>query len=213
MFITFAGTMKALNLYAGLGGNRKKWDDVEVTAVEINPEIARFYKDHFPEDEVIVADAHQYLLDHFKEFDFIWSSVECPTHSRVRFWGSKGGRIKPAYPDMSLYQEIIFLKHYFDGLWVVENVVPYYNPLIMGRKIGRHMFWANFHISVANFKEADINRGSRDEWSLLHGVNIKGYSFGVRTDKILRNCVHSDLGLHILNCARKKKNITELTLF
>jgi DNA (cytosine-5)-methyltransferase 1 len=205
--------MKVLNLYAGLGGNRKFWTGVEVTAVELNPEIARFYKDHFPQDTVIVTDAHQYLIDHFKEFDFIWSSVECPTHSRARFWASKGGRIKPVYPDMRLYQEIIFLKHYFDGLWTVENVVPYYEPIIPGKKMGRHMFWSNFYISNAKFEEADINRGKRDEWSSLHGVNIKGYSFGVRTDKILRNCVHPDLGLHIFNCAFNRDKVTQQTLF
>lgn len=33
--------MKILNLYAGIGGNRKKWgDDHEITAVELDEEIA-----------------------------------------------------------------------------------------------------------------------------------------------------------------------------
>ena len=36
--------IKVLNLYAGIGGNRKLWKDVEVTAVEINEEIAGVYK-------------------------------------------------------------------------------------------------------------------------------------------------------------------------
>jgi len=58
--------MRILNLYAGIGGNRKLWTDVEVTAVEMNPKIAAIYQDFFPNDKVIVADAHQYLLDHFK---------------------------------------------------------------------------------------------------------------------------------------------------
>ena len=67
---------KILNLYACLGGNRAKWDEVaenlglelEVTAVELDKELARMYQERFPNDIVIVADAHQYLLDHFKEF-------------------------------------------------------------------------------------------------------------------------------------------------
>ena len=63
--------MEVLNLYAGIGGNRKLWEDVEVTAVEINEQIAQIYQDNFPNDRVIIGDAHQYLLDHFKEFDFI----------------------------------------------------------------------------------------------------------------------------------------------
>ena len=73
--------MKILNLYACLGGNRYKWDEVtkvEVTAVEWDEELARMYQERFPNDKVIVADAHQYLLDHYKEFDFIWSSPPCP---------------------------------------------------------------------------------------------------------------------------------------
>ena len=50
--------MKVLNLYAGIGGNRKGWekyeDKIDVTAVEIRPEIAQVYKDEFPQDKVVV---------------------------------------------------------------------------------------------------------------------------------------------------------------
>ena len=78
--------MKILNLYAGIGGNRKLWNDVksdiEVTAVEYDQAIAQAYKDRFPNDIVIVGDALKYLLEHYKEFDFIWVSPPCQTHSR-----------------------------------------------------------------------------------------------------------------------------------
>jgi DNA (cytosine-5)-methyltransferase 1 len=93
--------MKILNCYAGLGGNRKLWENVEVTAVEFNPEIAAIYQEYFPDDKVIVGDAHEYLLNHYKEFDFIWTSRPCQTHSRARMWTSKGGRYAPKYPDMT----------------------------------------------------------------------------------------------------------------
>ena len=44
-------TIKILNLYAGIGGNRKFWDgDTEITAVEIEPKIAKIYQDFFPKD-------------------------------------------------------------------------------------------------------------------------------------------------------------------
>src|SRR5512146_2633968 len=102
--------MKVLNLYAGIGGNRKLWTDVQVTAVEIVPEIAKIYQDFFPNDTVIVADAHQYLLEHYKEFDFIWSSPPCPTHSRMRYL-KNFDEYEQVYPDMKLWQEIIFLNH------------------------------------------------------------------------------------------------------
>ena len=126
---------KILNLYACLGGNRYKWDEVadnlEITAVELDPEAARLYQERFPNDKVIVADAHQYLLDHYQEFDFIWSSPPCPTHSRARYWNSSNydTTTEPVYPDMKLYEEILFLQHYYKhGKFVVENVIPYYEP-------------------------------------------------------------------------------------
>lgn len=99
--------MKILNLYAGIGGNRKLWgDDHEITAVEYNESIAKAYKTFFPKDKIIVADAHQYLLEHFEEYDFIWASPPCPSHSRMRKTNSGvGERKKPhSYPDMRLYQ-------------------------------------------------------------------------------------------------------------
>src|SRR3970282_796598 len=116
--------IKVLNLYAGIGGNRKLWDNAKIIAIEINPKIAAIYKDIFQSDEVIVTDAHQFLLENFKEFDFIWSSPPCPSHSIIR----KNSRFvpyqsKPLYPDMKLYEEILFLLHYFDKNWVIENVI------------------------------------------------------------------------------------------
>ena len=108
--------MKILNLYACLGGNRYKWDevtDVDVTAVEWDKDLAKLYQDRFPNDKVIVADAHQYLLDHYKEFDFIWSSPPCPSHSKIRITQKSRDTFKAIYPDLKLYQEIIFLDNYF----------------------------------------------------------------------------------------------------
>lgn len=209
--------MKVLNLYSGIGGNRKLWADVDVTAVELNPDIAKIYQDFFPDDKVIVADAHQYLLDHYKEFDFIWSSPPCPTHSRARFWGfgdgKNNGKTKPVYPDMRLYEEILFLDNYFGGKiyqakWVVENVKPFYKPLIPAQEIGRHLYWSNFYIQPYPAKSADINRGNMNEWSELHGLSIDKYKNIGRRDKILRNCVLPELGLHIF----KSMNNQELKL-
>src|SRR3990167_271270 len=158
--------MKILNLYAGIGGNRLLWgNEHEITAVEYKPEIAKIYQDFFPKDKVIVADAHQYLLEHFKEYDFIWSSPPCQTHSRARLWGWKNNdKVKKKYPDMKLYEEIIFLKEFSKTKWLVENVVSFYHPLIIPIKLGRHFLWSNFPIAQFNPKSLDINRGTRKIW-------------------------------------------------
>ena len=191
--------MKVLNLYAGIGGNRKLWEDVEVTAVELDPDIAKIYQDYFPNDKVIVTDAHQYLLDHMDEFDFIWSSPPCPTHSRARYWGWHSE--VPVYPDMSLYQLIIFMQYHVKGKWVVENVIPYYEPLIKpGSKIGRHYFWSNFTIGNFEHKSSDIRA--------LSGTSKK--------DKLERNKTDPEIGLYILNCARNiitKQNEKQIDIF
>src|SRR3990167_712799 len=154
--------MKILNLYAGIGGNRKNWDNEhEITAVEHNSKIAKIYQDFFPKDKVIVADAHQYLLEHYKEFDFIWSSPPCPSHSVCNHFLFAQGNIR--YPDMSLWQEIVFLQKWFKGKWVVENVKSYYPPLWLPKIIDRHYFWSNFSINdfrvkIRNFKIGGYNK-------------------------------------------------------
>jgi len=209
--------MKILNLYAGIGGNRKLWgNEHKVTAVEINPEIAKIYKDFFPNDEVIVGDAHKYLLEHYKEFDFIWSSPPCPTHSKLRYNfvdTNQGG--KAIYPDMKLYEEILFLKHYFKGKWVVENVKSYYEPLIKPQELSRHYYWSNFYISKAKFDKITITltNGSNPETDKEQierlekqlGFNLSRYNIDKRT--ILRNCVEPKASLHIFNCAFKHKQL------
>ena len=160
---------KVLNLYAGIGGNRKLWKDVDVTAVEINLNIGKIYSDFFPNDELIMEDAHQYLLEHFNEFDFIWSSPPCPTHSQVRYRiGVLNDKLRPVYPDMILYQEIILLKYHFKNNWVVENTESYYEPLIKPQRVGRHYFWSDFVISNLSLNSDAIRFGDNtkreEEW-------------------------------------------------
>lgn len=216
---------KILNLYACLGGNRYKWDEVadnlEVTAVELDPELARMYQDRFLNDTVIVADAHQYLLDHYKEFDFIWSSPPCPTHSRARFWNSSNydTTTEAVYPDMMLYQEILFLEHYFKGKYVVENVIPYYTPLIESKKRGRHLYWTNFNLpSDLNDRGFKIS-GTKNEVKELckfHYYDFFKYKGVQRIDKIARNMVDYEAGKTILETAfgiHRQANVNQSTIF
>lgn len=222
-----AQPFKILNLYAGLGGNRKKWTgNIQVTAVEIDPKIAAVYKANNPDDIVIVGDAHQYLKEHYKEFDGCWTSPPCQKESMMM----KATRHDVAdYISVELYQEIIFLKHFFKGKWwIVENVKPYYEPLIPPTKIlGRHYLWANFEIGdfeMPNFK-GFITAGTSTETEKLKewlGIKYEGniyYKGNHCPGQVLRNCVHPDFGLHILNAAmsvkqsKQQHSIKEPTLF
>jgi DNA (cytosine-5)-methyltransferase 1 len=214
--------MKILNLYAGIGGNRYKWgDEHEITAVEWDDELAKLYQERFPNDKVIVADAHQYLLDHYKEFDFIWSSPPCPTHSRARFWNSKSinTKTKPCYFDLKLYQEIIFLKNYYDGKYCVENVIPYYEPLIAAQKRNRHLYWCNFLLPKELSKRYFPVCQGIDEVSKLsefHQYDLRKYKGKQRIDKIGRNMVDYEAGKTILNTVigiKQKENINQTELF
>jgi len=199
--------MKILNLYAGIGGNRKLWgDEHEVWAVESFYDIAEAYKKLYPKDTVLIEDAHQYLLDFMEQFDFIWSSPPCPTHSRMvtakRGWGIK------EYPDMRLYQEIIYLQKFCKTPWVVENVIPYYEPLIKPSAIiDRHYFWSNFDIAPLelpkrNFSVTDANK---ETLAASHGIELPAGTKDQR--KLLRNAVRPEVGLHILESMTTKPSL------
>ena len=196
---------KVLNLYAGIGGNRKLWKDVDVTAVELNPKIAAIYQDFFPQDKVVVGDAHAYLLEHYKEYDFIWSSPPCPSHSRSRFWGMNRG-YKPIYPDMQLYEEILLLKHYFNGKYCVENVISFYKPLVDSQKVGRHYFWSNFIINQIKLPKLSDIINSLTELEKRYGFKIRNYDIDGDKRVFLRNCVEPELGLHIFKEAFREQN-------
>lgn len=203
--------MKILNLYAGIGGNRKLRTDVEVTAVERDEATAEVYQSYFPDDTVIVGDAHEYLLKHYKEFDFIRSSPPCPTHSRMllsnetRFYA----KWKMKYPDMKLYQEIILLKSYCTEniLWCIENVISYYQPLIPPQERGRHYFRSNFYLQPYRKEHwVDVTKihGSKPiYWFDLSETNVKDKR------KALRNMVNPDLWLHILECAKNRRKYNQ----
>ena len=198
--------MKILNLYAGIGGNRKLWgDEHEITAVELDPDIAAIYQELFPNDTIIVGDAHEYLLRHFREFDFIWSSPPCQTHSSFRQNICVRYRGTPAvYPDMKLYQEIIFLMANANCKWVVENVKPYYKPLIPpSKELQRHLFWSNFEIKEQNFEKDNIRTAQIADLEKSHGFNLEKYKF-TNKRQILRNCVKPEIGKYIFEALTVK---------
>lgn len=232
--------MKVLNLYACLGGNRLLWDDCEVTAVELDEHLAEMYQERFPQDKVLVEDAHEYLLNNYKNFDFIWSSPPCPTHSKVRNTQKNTASFKPVYPSMVLYEEVIFLKHHARCKYVVENVNPYYEPLIEPQRRGRHLYWANFTIpqcegqkkakgamSSANEKvrrqqrETGLVKDYKTEMDMLcelHKIDrsfINKYKGKQPRLKIIRNLVDYQLGKAIFDSAFGKyiENPSQISFF
>ena len=221
---------KILNLYACLGGNRYKWDevtDVEVTAVELDPAAAELYQERFPNDKVYVGDAHKYLLDHYKEFDFIWSSPPCPTHSIARAYNSK---YETLYPDLKLYEEIILLKNVsngqtprFKGKFVVENVIPYYEPLIPAHKRHRHLYWTNFNLpNILTTRKVLIGESKKNVISNelnnlceFHDYDFNKYKGKQSKTKMARNLVDYEAGKTILETAlniQRANNTEQLTI-
>ena len=215
--------MKILNLYACLGGNRYKWnevkEDIEVVAVEWDEELAKLYQERFPNDTVIVADAHQYLLDHYQEFDFIWSSPPCPTHSRARYWAIGANGKSPTYPNLNLYSEILLLDYHFKGKYVVENVIPYYEPMLNPKKRGRHLYWTNFNLPN-NLQDRRFGisqtKNELNGLSEFHNYDFTKYKGSQSKVKIGRNLVDYEAGKTIFETALgiiRKSNIKQTELF
>ena len=216
--------MKILNLYACLGGNRYKWnevkEDIEVTAVEWDEELARLYQERFPNDKVIVSDAHKYLLNNYQDYDFIWSSPPCPTHSRMRKTNTGEGerKSKATYPDMKLYQEILLLEHFFKGKYCVENVIPFYDPLIPAKKRDRHLYWTNFNLpnDLKGRKATNFINSKVSYLSEFHDYDFNKYKGNQRMGKIARNLVDYEAAKTIFETALgiiKKQDINQTELF
>jgi DNA (cytosine-5)-methyltransferase 1 len=188
-------------------------DDVDVTAVEWDSEKADVYRENYPDDTVIETDAHEYLRESiFSDFDFIWSSPPCPTHSRTNHLTQPQSETA-RYPDMELYQEIILLDYHSDKRgfdYVVENVISYYDPLIEPTESGDHYFWSNFDIPDFETETRNImsdNDGRESHFDLEREQKRLGYDLSPfdisksKKGKMLRNCVNPLLGKHVLESA------------
>jgi len=148
----------------------------------------------------VVGDAKQYLLDHYKEFDFIWASPPCQTHTTIITSLYKRDTYIPKYPDITLYEMIMFLRfHLKDAKWCIENVVPYYGDVIKPDAIiDRHYYWCNFAISeilvakdkiISEVKASDLDKIIEDTSKIKNKVQV------------VRNQVNYETGKHILDCA------------
>ena len=201
--------MRILNLYSGIGGNRKLWGDShEIVAVENNKDIAAVYSDMFPKDTMVIEDAHLFLLENYMNFDFIWSSPPCPTHSQIRYnigflANRKYRKVDAKYPDLSLYQQIILLMYWYDGKYVIEKTIHYYKPLIPGRSMAKHIWWTNVDCPDIEIKNRGHRGGTVESLSKLKGFDLSDYNIKNKR-QILRNCVEPEIGLHFLKHVEEK---------
>ena len=122
---------------------------------------------------------------------------------------------------MKLYQEIIFLEHFFKGKYCVENVIPYYQPLITAKKRGRHLYWTNFNLpnDLGERKAKGFTHetnGFIKRLSDFHNYDFRKYKGKQRIHKIARNLVDYEAGKTIFDVARetyKNTNTNQESLF
>lgn len=193
--------IRILNLFSGVGGNRTLWKNCNVTAVELNHDVAVCYQKRFHDDTIIEIDVYSWIAQHIDDgWDFIWASPPCKTHSRLNVTGQN-----IRLPDLRLYELILFFQHFAKCKWIVENVIPYYRPLIRPTiQLDRHLFWSNFPIQSERFipRCKSLPNMSKTEHMEYLGIQLTDVSL-----ESLRDCCHPKLGEYLLNQAFSQRYI------
>lgn len=224
-------TFKFLNAFAGgIGGNRKLLDeiipDLEVTAIENDPDYAKQYSIFYPDDIVHQEDAYDYVIQNYDEFDFIWASPPCKTHSITNYFLNKQKKAR-RMPDLDLFSLIFYLRMYSKTIpWIVENVKPieldyppYNEPVIPPTFIlGRHYYWSNRYIPFNNYYSTKINllnskketrvTDVENEKLLLKHFEIDNSKFFLKSDPkkfALRNAVNPKEARDVISRILKTK--------
>jgi DNA (cytosine-5)-methyltransferase 1 len=198
--------LRVLNAYAGIGGNRHLWpDEWIVRAIELDPRVAAEYASRYPQDTVIVGDAHAYVMEHGHEFDAVWTSPPCPTHSRLAINVAKRRGVENE-PDPRLWAEVAHLRA-LGGLYVVENVHTYYAPPILPDVVTeRHYYWtsaAPMMISPISVLPVSGRRTGLTADAIAESYGIPPLAPGSVADrrKAMRNAVVPAEGLAIASAA------------
>lgn len=226
--------MKILNLFAGLGGNRKTWSDHEITALEINPGICKIYSELYPNDTIITQDYEEYLRNKNNDLDFdlIWGSPPCQTHSHMQVFTRHNKKRQPI-PKMDQVQGLaLWLKRNTDCKFVIENVIPSYGIVSLEDKgiyhvvLDRHIFYSNFIIKKKKFRSrssevhgkiSGLMRMDAVQLSIYHDLpleiieKVKGLQeTGHDHLKVLRNLCDYQIGDYILKQSLKKNNLIKI---
>jgi len=213
--------MKLLNLFAGIGGNRRTWSNYQITSVELDANICNLYQELYPQDTIINEDVFTFLRNknnNIDQYDLIWAS---PTHSHMQVFTRHNEKLQPIPRLDQIIGLILWLQRNYKGKFVVENVIPWYGiiPLdqyaIYNVVLDRHIFYSNFLIRKKEFKSRGSNghgkigglmRMNLDQLLEFHQIPIEIVPklFGKQSAhhdhlKILRNCCNYQLGQYILD--------------
>ena len=102
--------------------------------------------------------------------------------------------------------------HQRDKKWVVENAIPYYQPLIKPSvELLRHLFWSNFNIPYCEFEDKTVIKYVKGN-NGLYGVSLSNYAIENKR-QILRNMVNPELWKYILDRAIEKEIPIQGSLF
>jgi len=196
--------MILLDLFAGVGGTalgiQNFLEDRNITysyyAVEYDNEIIKAHELFRPQSIVIEADAYIIVYSDLREYAFIWASPPCQSHSQCNmFWDRRN-------PDMRLWDLINYFKE-LSKPFIVENVKPYYKPLIKPTlKIRRHYFWSNLPLEPFEFEKSPkgFTRMSIEDWRIYHNVPKEAITHIrdlKRRRQILRNMVHWSISYNL----------------
>ncbi len=192
---------KILNLFSGLGGNRKLWD-AEITAVESDETIYHFYKKQFPEDEVILGDALDFMEhEDLSKYDFIWASPPCTSHSKIK-------AMESIIPDVqTLYGTIIYLNHKSKTDWLVENVISWYKPAYEPNLVGRHYIWSNWLHEDIEYISPIVSQYGLKYMNKTLDMPLKELKLPYqRKRQVVRNTFQPKLGKLLLDLWKKTKS-------
>ena len=91
------------------------------------------------------------------------------------------------------------MQYHFKGKWVVENVKPYYKPLIEPTaQVGRHYIWSNVNIpSNSKLKLIKIRKAQIPQLQEALGFDLSNFKLKNKR-QVLRNCVEPEVGRYIL---------------
>ena len=121
---------------------------------------------------------------------------------------------------MKLYEEVIFLQHYYKGKFCIENVIPFYEPLVPAHKRHRHLYWTNFNLpnKLSERKNPDLARTRNvvKQLSKFHDYDFSKYKGKQSVRKMARNLVDYEAGRTIFETVlgiTKKANQKQIDIF